>query len=360
MGKKEISIDVVYHNEFKKIIGKKSERIRISFGSTSLDFINLLLKKYPRIKKVPPTRLGFERNGQIPKASQILENGDRYEFVVHNNDGGYGQMKFEEIDNLFKEAKKTLGSRASREELVDFVSEMMPRKKFDGLSDFDMKVLQTVADAGENGFPIMSGSDEEVMTWLDCVWKRISCGKDSCPICGRINQDKKRLAREGKNPDSIQTAFDSLGANLAETMALIQKDAKAMGIDVSNLKDVADAPEAESFPLAVRAEKWYSSIMDLYKKEEIRGAAWLLTEEALDLNWYAGIFNAKVYRQLCNKWYFDNEKNYGDFDYIYTSRVIKEVGGIVSGAFEKLLPMASDFKSLYADFYLINKEIKKL
>ena len=360
MRKGRISINIIYDKELKKITGKYAERLSIPSGLTSLDFVNFLLEKYSKIKKIPPTRFGFERNSKIPKASQVLEDGDRYEFVVHDDNGGYGSIELEKIENLFKEAEKILGSQASREELVDFVSERVPRGELDGLSELDMKVLQTVADAGEGGFLVPAGSDEEVMTWLDCAWKRTSCGKDNCPICGKIKRDKEKLVREGKNSDSIQSALDSFGANLAEAMALIQKDAEAMGIDISNLDDVVAAPEVEFFPLAVRVEKWYLNIINLYNKKSARGAAWLLTEEALDLNWYAGTFNAKVYRQLCNKWYLDNEKNYGDFDYSYTSQVLKEVSEIIDKSFISLLPMVPDFKSLHRDFYLINKEIQKL
>ncbi|MDO8471438.1 MAG: hypothetical protein Q7S49_02415 [bacterium] len=331
MRKEKIAINIIYDKELKKITGKYAERLSIPSGSTSLDFVNFLLEKYSKIKKIPPTRFGFERNSKIPKASQVLEDGDRYKFVVHDDDGGYGPAELEKIEDLFKEAEKILGLQASREELVDFVSERVPR-----------------------------GEYEEIMTWLDCAWKRIACGKDSCPICGKIKRDRERLVREGKNPDSIQSAFDNLGANLAEAMALIQKDAEAMGMNISNLEDIADAPEAKFFPLAVRAEKWYLSIMNLYNEKSTHGTIWLLTEEALDLNWYAGTFNAKVYRQLCNKWYLDNKKDYSNFDYNYTSRVLKEVSEIIDKSFTSLLPTVSDFKSLHRDFYLINKEVQKL
>ena len=340
MHKKEISVDIIYDKELKKITGKYAERLSIPSGSTSLDFVNLLLKKYPGIKKVPPARLGFERNNKIPKASQVLEDRDRYEFVIHDNDGGYGTTE--------------LGK------LVDFVSEKMPRGELDGFSELDMKVLQTVADAGESGFLVPAGSDEKVMDWLDCVWKRISCGKDSCPICEKVKQDRKKLIKEGKDPDSIKSASDSLATNLAEAMALIKKDTEAMGIDISNLDDVVEAPSEKSFLLAIRAKKWYLDIMNLYKEADSRNATWLLTEEAHDLSWYAGTFNAKIYRQLCNKWYLDNEKDYGEFDYRYTSRVLKEVSKIINKSFLKLLPIMPNSRSLYKDFSLINKEAQKI
>ena len=223
-----------------------------------------------------------------------------------------------------------------------------------------MKVLQAVADAGDGGFLVPVGPDEKVMDWLDCVWKRISCGKSNCPICGKIKQDRKRLIKEGKDPDSVRSAFESFSANLAEAMALIQKDTEAMGIDVTNLDDVAEAPEVESFPLAMRTEKWYLDMMNLYKEADGSNVAWLLTEEALDLGWYAGIFNAKVYRQLCNRWYLDNEKDYGEFDYRYTSRVLKEVSRIVNKSFLKLLPVVPNLRKFHKDFSLVHKEVQKI
>ena len=359
MSKKEISIEVIYDRKLKNITGKYAERIPISSSATSLEFIDLLLKKYPKIREIPPIRLGFERNNKIPKASQVLQDGDRYELVVHDDDGGY-EFKPEEMDKLFKKAEKILGPHASREELTDFVTDKIPRKELDGLSNFDMKVLQAVAEEGDGGFLVPAGTDEEVERMLDCAWKRIPCGSDSCPICGRINRDRRKFISQGKDPDSLESVFESVGAQLAETLAMVKKDTDRMGIDITNLDDVKDAPEPESFPLALKAEKWYKNLMKYVQKENETSAAWLLTEESLDLRWYAGTLNVKIYRQLCNRWYIDNEKDYGEFDYAYTTKVLDEVCEIINRAFQKLAPVAPPLKQFHRTFLELNAERRNI
>lgn len=41
------------------------------------------------------------------------------------------------------------------------------------------------------GFEYIGTKDDFKMPkWMDCVWRRVPCGKWSCKICGRIQQDK--------------------------------------------------------------------------------------------------------------------------------------------------------------------------
>ncbi len=86
---------------------------------------------------------------------------------------------------------------------------------------FDAEALRAAAEEDEDGFEMPVGSEQEIRAWLDCMWKRIPCGEDGCPICGRVNRERMRLFKEGENPDSIAGAIDSVGASLAESAILI-------------------------------------------------------------------------------------------------------------------------------------------
>ncbi len=312
--KEKISINVIYDKELKRITGKYAEQFLVPSLSTSLDLLNLLFNKYPKIQNFPPGVLGFERNGKIPQSSQILEHNDRYQFVVRD----------------------------------------------DEISEFDMKVLQAVADEGDEGFLVPVGSEKEIEKMLDCAWKRIPCGQDSCPICGRINRDRKKFIARGKDPDLPESVFESVGAQFAETLAMVKKDAERMGIDITNLENVEDVPEPESFPLSVKAERWYKTFRKYIEEEEKSGVPWLLTEEFLDIIWYAGILNTKIYRQLCNRWYMDNKKGYGDFDYQYTAKVLKQVCRILDNAFKKLMPVNPYLRQFQKIFSELKVEVVKL
>jgi hypothetical protein len=204
------------------------------------------------------------------------------------------------------------------------------------LSADEIAVLRAVDDEGPDGFLIPEGTDEEVKEWLDCGWKRIPCGKRSCPLCGRVARDRERLTKEGIDPDSIEGAFESVGANFAEVLTMLKKDAEEMGIEIENLDDIEEAPGFEEFPLVVSAQEFCKEVLHLYQSEDEQSAPWLMTEAAADLVWYTGIFHAKLYRQYCNRWHKERGDGYGDFDHTYTAGVLRQVIFLLTEAFQEL------------------------
>jgi hypothetical protein len=215
----------------------------------------------------------------------------------------------------------------------------MGKKKREKLTPEELEeyaVLKAVADDGEDGFDVPEGSEEEVMEWLDCGWKRIPCGKRSCPLCGRMARDRERLEREGIDPDSLEGGLNSVGAELAEALIMIKKDADAMGIDITNIEEVEETPDSEEFPLVVEAQQLYTDVLQLYEEASKKKSPWLLTESAADILWYSGILHAKLYRQFCNRWHIDNEHAYGDFDHKYTAGVLRQVTLTLARAFDEL------------------------
>ena len=228
------------------------------------------------------------------------------------------------------------------------------------LLEGDAALLLAIADEGEGGFLIPSGGEKEVKEWLDCAWKRVPCGKRSCPLCGRVARDRDRLLREGKDPDSIQGVFDSVGASFAETMALMQKEAERLGIDISNLDDIKEPPEPAAFPLWVTTRAWQMRLRAFVSVEEKRGAHWLRTEAAANLTWYAGTFGAKVYRQLSNEWHIARNDGYGDFDYEYTADVLRRVIMMLMKAFADVRDLAPESLPLAEEFRALAEKVKPL
>lgn len=164
----------------------------------------------------------------------------------------------------------------------------------------------------------------KIPEWEDCVWKRVPCGKDECPICGRIKQNRWRNIVKGKNPDDMESVFEDVKNIFKETIALLKADCKRQGIDLDDIGQTnePEPPKPEEFPLYLKIKEWRDSV---FKLATSKGSAfWLATEEAQDLLWYANILTAKTYRQLCNKWEMERDHEYTDADYDHTKKVISE------------------------------------
>jgi len=172
--------------------------------------------------------------------------------------------------------------------------------------------------------------------WMECTWRRVPCGRDDCPICGRIKKDRQRHIEKGEDPDDIRSVFEDVGRNFKEVLQMIKKDAESRGFDITNIENIKEPPEPEEFPLYGEIEKWNKSVMVLRDTAQVLGEFWIHTEAAADLFWYANTLIAKTYRQLCNKWHIENDDEYGDFDYQYTGYVLKECLKILKKSLEEL------------------------
>jgi len=149
----------------------------------------------------------------------------------------------------------------------------------------------------------------EMPGWMECFWKRKSCGKKGCPVCGRIEKDHEKNIERGENPDEMKFALDDLGKHFKETLDLVKKDAEKMGIDITNIDDIQAPPEPEK-----------------------------------DLFWYSNTICAKTYRQFCNKWQIEKGDKFGDFDYEYTKYVLSECFDIIQKSISELIPTCTEDK----------------
>ena len=177
--------------------------------------------------------------------------------------------------------------------------------------------------------------------WMDCTWKRIPCGKNSCPICGTIKKNREEALARGKNPDDMEVVLDELGSTFRKMIKMIKADAKKHGIEISNIEDIKEPPEPEKFPLYRETEKWRKNVFAvLHGTDDF----WTQTEEAQDLFWYANILAAKTYRQLCNRWHIRQKDSYGGHDHEYTGRVLAEILEILEKSVSRLVPAGSSQK----------------
>lgn len=199
------------------------------------------------------------------------------------------------------------------------------------------------------------------LKWMDCVWRRVSCGKNTCLICGEI---KKANLKRKKKDNSIEMALEDISKSLEKVLNQIKKDAKKMGIDIVNFKKIKEPPMPEKFPLYNKIKVWRDQMRQVMTKAERFREIWIYTEAFEDLLWYTNLLPVKVYRQLCNKWHLNNTKDYGDYDYKYTKYVLKECSKII----KKSMGTVMNFDSLEKEILVINsamlmsleKEIKKI
>lgn len=192
--------------------------------------------------------------------------------------------------------------------------------------------------------------------WMDCTWRRVPCGRDDCPICGKINKQRQKHIEKGEDPDDLECVFEDVSEDFKETFKLLEKDAEKMGIDLDNLEEVEEPPEPEEFELYKKVKEWRDDIMEMIKQGSAEGAAWLETEAGRDLAWYGNTIMAKTYRQLSNRWELDKGGDYAKEDLDYTYYVLEEALKILDKALSDLQENVADYSQKFrlAQMFLRN------
>lgn len=198
--------------------------------------------------------------------------------------------------------------------------------------------------------------------WMECTWRRIPCGKDNCPICGRIKKDHQRHIERGEDPDVIESVFEDVGRNFKEVLQMIKKDAESKGFDITNIENIQEPPEPKEFPLWKEVKRWRDLVFVFIDNPET--GFWIHTEQVQDLSWYANTLTAKVYRQFCNKWHIKNGDDYGEFDYKYTKHVLKECLWILKKFLRELIKnnqeQRKELKPILSVLIKLEKQIIKI
>jgi hypothetical protein len=307
---KLIKIKITYSDKnLQQITGKKSELIKVPQDFKSGVFFDLLQERYPEMfKKFGPGYLGFTLNEKKPNALTQLQDGDHYELITWTDE----EILIDESLKCFKEKGRAM--EISKENFK------MPK-------------------------------------WMECAWRRVPCGKDDCPICGRIKKDRRQHIERGEDPDNIQSVFEDISRNFKETFEMVKRDSQRMGIDITNIENIQEPPEPEEFPFYQKAEEWNKEVFKIANEAKLSGEWWINTEAAADLFWYANTLLAKVYRQLCNRWHIKNGDDYGDFDYQYTKYVLEECLKLLKKSLRELISFDSAQK---VNLILVHDQMIKL
>lgn len=209
---------------------------------------------------------------------------------------------------------------------------------------------------------IKKADNFQMPKWMECTWRRVPCGKDGCPICGRIKRDRQRHIEHGEDPDDMKSVFKDVGRNFKEVLEMIKKDAEEKGFDITNIDNIQEPPEPEEFSLYRKIQKWRDSVYSLASSPTV--GFWIETEEAQDLLWYANTLMAKVYRQLCNHWHIKKGDDYGVFDCQYTGYVLQKCLKILSESLQKIIqnnpPQKEELNSIFINLSKLEKEITKI
>jgi len=191
---------------------------------------------------------------------------------------------------------------------------------------------------------------QDAPEWWDCVWRRDACGKDECPLCGRVNRQRQKHLERGEDPDSIEAALEDVEENFREVKGMIEADAEKLGVDLDEVKENAEAEiEEEVFrpeetELGKRVRDWRVNVQEFTRTGHEEGAAWPHTDSGRSLFWYANTLLVKTYRQLGSR---TGEDEYVDLDYRYTRYVLQECLDILARSLQELEEMDPDRKSRF-------------
>ncbi len=198
----------------------------------------------------------------------------------------------------------------------------------------------------------------EYPLWEDCQWRRISCNKVDCPLCGRILKHDAKMRLRGKDPDSIESALECVSDSFSETRMMLEQD----GFDFDSVEEPENWKEREALhnhPLNVRVRCWMKNVHDFIKMSHMELADWINTESGKDICWYHTILPVKTDRQITNRWEMDNENDDG-CDYQYTRWVLEEVLNTLEKAISELLSSNSISYEEKSSFYQLLDELKSL
>ena len=196
--------------------------------------------------------------------------------------------------------------------------------------------------------------------WWECQWRRNSCNRPKCKLCGRIMKQRFKHKFKGEDPDSMESVLQDVGDTFAEVKLMIQQTAKERGINLNDFEssDIEEPPEHETYPLFDKTYKW---ILKMHKCAKVKGEGWVDTEAGIDLMWYANLIPPKTGRNLDNRWYSERGEPDHQYDYDYQKYVLENCVRIVKKSFEDIismhLPQKNELIPLYNEFLGFEKEV---
>lgn len=193
-----------------------------------------------------------------------------------------------------------------------------------------------------------------VPAWMDCVWRRIACGKNSCPICGAPKDEP-----ESDMPlEELWKSLESTENIKKEEMARVSRKMRESGFAFEKIETNRERlPQPNEFSFYKKVSKWQRGVFSIMNEAQDLGYLWPYSENAADLFWYANILLAKIYRQLIGQLSIDEKTARYDPEYQYTRYVLGECVGEIKKSLNALSYLHSEQK---AELMLSLSRITKL
>lgn len=135
-----------------------------------------------------------------------------------------------------------------------------------------------------------------------------------CKICKEELEYKARCLVEGKDPNDIGEAFKVIGENFARVKAMVQEEAKRMGIDLNNINDdYEESPPAKNYPIYKLVTKYGDTVERIVNNLSLvpKDSDMELLTKAVDAFSHSRYFAiVKTARALSSQW--EEEKDLED------------------------------------------------
>lgn len=154
-----------------------------------------------------------------------------------------------------------------------------------------------------------------------------------CRVFLNEQKSRKKFLKQGKDPDSIESSFAMIKESFEKTRKLIEKDAKRLGINLSEIKD-SDyhlPPEPEQFPLYNLVSKFSERLEKILKDLEmipLEADVELVLENREIISYYRFLIMGKVYRALTSR--IEEEKDKDDLTFDAQTSAFIAIHGLMS------------------------------
>lgn len=190
--------------------------------------------------------------------------------------------------------------------------------------------------------PAVRLKNSSIPDWMDCVWRRVSCGKATCPICGV----QKTEPEDDASLDELWKSLESEENIKKDVLARISRKMRETGYAFEKIKtDRPRLPQPSEFSFYRKVRNWQRGVFDIISEAQDLGYLWPYSERAADLFWYANILLAKIYRQLVSRKAIEQDVPKHDPEYQYTQYVLGECVAEIKKSLHSLSCLHSEQKA---------------